>query len=119
MALVGIARRVESIGYDILTVPDHFPKGLAPFSALATVAGATERLRVGTFVVCNDSRHPVVLAKEAATLDLLSSGRIELGVGAGWLKDEYDAADISFERAGPDRADRRGDRADPDAARAR
>lgn len=94
--LIAAARRAEALGYDVLTVPDHFPFGLAPFSALTAVAMATERLRVGTFVAANDFRHPAVLAKEAATLDLLSGGRFELGVGAGWLRSEYDQAGLPF-----------------------
>ncbi|CAA9575031.1 MAG: hypothetical protein AVDCRST_MAG59-3993 [uncultured Thermomicrobiales bacterium] len=98
--LVATARRAETLGFDVLTVPDHFPFGLAPFPALATVAAATERLRVGTFVAANDFRHPVVLAKEAATLDLLSGGRLELGVGAGWMRSEYEAAGFPFDRPG-------------------
>jgi len=98
--LVVTARRAEALGFDVLTVPDHLPFGLAPFSALATVAAATERLRVGTFVAANDFRHPVVLAKEAATLDVLSGGRFELGLGAGWLRSEYDQAGFAFEPAG-------------------
>ena len=98
--LVALARRAEALGFAVLTVPDHFPFGLAPFSALATVAAATERLRVGTFVAANDFRHPVVLAKEAATLDLLSGGRLELGIGAGWMRSEYEAAGFPFDRPG-------------------
>ncbi len=92
--------RVESLGYDTLLVADHFPRGLGPFAALATAAAITDRLRVGTFVLANDFRHPAVLAKEAATLDLLSDGRLEVGIGAGWLRSEYDAAGIPFDRAG-------------------
>jgi len=98
--LVSLAQRAEEIGFAVLTVPDHFPSGLAPFSALATVAASTERLRVGTFVAANDFRHPAVLAKEAATLDLLSGGRFELGVGAGWMRTEYEAVGLPFDRAG-------------------
>ena len=97
---MGLARRAEALEFDVLTVPDHLPFGLAPFSALATVAASTERLRVGTFVAANDFRHPVVLAKEAATLDLLSGGRLELGIGAGWLRSEYEAAGFPFDRPG-------------------
>jgi alkanesulfonate monooxygenase SsuD/methylene tetrahydromethanopterin reductase-like flavin-dependent oxidoreductase (luciferase family) len=82
---VETARRAEQIGYSTLLMSDHFPFQLAPFSALAAAAAATSSLRVGTLVAANDFRHPLVLAKEAATLDLLSGGRFELGIGAGWL----------------------------------
>jgi probable F420-dependent oxidoreductase len=92
--------RVEELGYDILHVADHFPRGLGAFSALATAAAITERIRVGPFVLANDFRHPAVLAKETATLDLLSDGRLEVGVGAGWLRSEYEATGIPFDRAG-------------------
>jgi probable F420-dependent oxidoreductase len=77
------ARRVEALGYATLVVPDNVQYTLAPFSALATAAAATRTLRVGTDVFANDYRNPVMLAKEAATLDLLSGGRFELGIGAG------------------------------------
>ncbi|MEZ4564149.1 MAG: TIGR03621 family F420-dependent LLM class oxidoreductase [Thermomicrobiales bacterium] len=93
-------RRVEALGYDTLAVADHFPRGLGPFAALATAAAVTERVRVGAFVFANDFRHPAVLAKEAATLDLLSDGRLEMGIGAGWLRSEYEATGIPFDRAG-------------------
>jgi probable F420-dependent oxidoreductase len=81
-------------------VADHFPRGLGAFAALATAAAITERIRVGTFVLANDFRHPAMLAKEAATLDLLSDGRFEVGIGAGWLRSEYEATGIPFDRAG-------------------
>jgi probable F420-dependent oxidoreductase len=77
------ARRVESLGYTTLVVPDGLNYTLAPLPALAAAAGATRSLRIGTYVLVNDFRHPVLLAKEAATLDLLSGGRFELGIGAG------------------------------------
>src|SRR6267143_4238634 len=86
--LIETARRAEAAGFATFLLRDHFiqePFGhqLAPLAALATVAAATERLRVGSLVLCNDYRHPVLLAKEVATLDLLSAGRFELGLGAG------------------------------------
>ncbi|MFZ0214812.1 MAG: TIGR03621 family F420-dependent LLM class oxidoreductase, partial [Candidatus Dormiibacterota bacterium] len=77
------ARRVESLGYATLVVPDGLRYTLAPLPALAAAAAATRTLRVGTYVLANDFRNPVLLAKEAATLDLLSDGRFELGIGAG------------------------------------
>lgn len=90
------ARRVEQLGYSILVVPDHFRDHLAPVPALTAAALATTRLRVGSLVFSNDFRHPAVLAKDAATIDVLSGGRFELGLGAGWLRAEYDQAGIPF-----------------------
>ncbi len=103
--LIGTARMAEEMGYATYLMRDHFiepPFGhqLAPLSALATVAAVTERLRIGTLVIANDYRPPVLLAKEAATLDLLSGGRFELGIGTGFLKAEYDQAGISFDPPG-------------------
>ncbi|HLG69279.1 MAG TPA: TIGR03621 family F420-dependent LLM class oxidoreductase [Chloroflexota bacterium] len=77
------ARRIESLGFDTMAVPDTLQHSPAPFPALAAAAAATRTLRVGTYVLANDSRHPVMLAKEAATLDFVSGGRFELGIGAG------------------------------------
>lgn len=77
------ARRVESLGYSTLVVPDNLRYTLAPLPALVAAAGATRTLRLGTYVLANDLRNPVLLAKDAATLDLLSGGRLELGLGAG------------------------------------
>jgi probable F420-dependent oxidoreductase len=77
------ARRVEALGYSTLVVPDGLRFSLAPLPALAAAAAATRTLRLGTYVLDNDYRHPVLLAKEAATLDVLSGGRFELGIGAG------------------------------------
>src|SRR5215217_5642105 len=100
--LLDTAHRAEALGYSTLLLRDHFmpePFGdqLAPLVALMAVAGATRTLRVGSLVLNNDYRHPVVLAKEAATLDLLSEGRFELGIGAGWLRDEYEQAGMPFD----------------------
>lgn len=91
------ARRIEDLGYSTMLVPDHLGDQLAPLPAITAGAAATTTLRVGTFVLDNDYRHPVLLAKEAATIDLLSGGRLELGLGAGWRKGEYDAAGIPFD----------------------
>jgi len=99
-AWVERVRRIEQLGYSIVHVPDHFRDQLAPVPALAAAAMATTRLRVGSLVFSNDFRHPVVLAKEAATLDVLSGGRFELGLGSGWLREEYDQAGISFDAPG-------------------
>jgi probable F420-dependent oxidoreductase len=77
------AHRAESLGYATLVIPDNLRYTLAPLPALAMVAAATRTLRIGTYVLANDLRHPVLLAKDVATLDLLSGGRFELGLGAG------------------------------------
>ena len=100
-----LARKVEDLGYSTLTAADHFHDSLAPIPALMAAADATTRLRVGTMVLANDYRHPVVLAKEAATLDLLTAGRFELGIGAGWMATEYEAAGIPLDPPG-ERVDR-------------
>jgi probable F420-dependent oxidoreductase len=84
------ARRVESLGYTTLVVPDNVEHTLAPMPALAVAAAVTRTLRVGTYVVANDYRNPVMLAKEAASLDFLSGGRLELGMGAGRPNAEAD-----------------------------
>jgi probable F420-dependent oxidoreductase len=95
------ARQWEDLGYSTLFVPDHFvDHPLAPIPAMAMVAEATERLRIGSLVLGNDYKHPVVLAREAATLDLLSDGRLELGVGAGWMTVDYEKAGIPLQPAG-------------------
>lgn len=94
------ARRAEDLGYSALTVADHFGDGLGPVAALMAAADATETLRIGALVFCNDFRHPAVLAQEAATLDLLSSGRFDLGLGAGWLEGDYTRSGIRLERPG-------------------
>lgn len=103
--LIETARAAEAAGYATFLLRDHlvaepFGAQLAPLTALATAAAATTTLRVGTMVLANDFRHPAVLAKEAATLDLLSGGRFERGIGAGWLREEYARASISFDPAG-------------------
>ncbi len=95
-----LARKVEDLGWSTLTVADHFDDQLAPMPALMAAAAATTSLRVGTMVLANDYRHPVVLAKEAATLDVLTAGRFELGIGAGWMTTDYEGAGIALERPG-------------------
>ena len=94
------ARAVESMGYSVLYMPDHFGHQLAPIAALMAAADATTTLRIGSLVFDNDYRHPVVLAKEAATLDLLSEGRLELGMGAGWMVSDYEESGIPYDPAG-------------------
>jgi probable F420-dependent oxidoreductase len=91
------ARKVEDLGYAALLMPDHFGDQLAPMPALAAVAAATTTLRLGSLVFGNDYRHPFVLAKEAATLDLLSEGRLELSLGAGWMKADYEEAGLTYD----------------------
>ncbi|HLI71153.1 MAG TPA: LLM class F420-dependent oxidoreductase [Ktedonobacteraceae bacterium] len=97
---IDLARQVEDLGYSTLLIPDHLGEQLSPIPALLLAADATTTLRVGSLVFDNDFRHPAVLAKEAATLDVLSEGRLELGLGAGWLKSEYDRAGMPFDRPG-------------------
>jgi probable F420-dependent oxidoreductase len=94
------ARQVEALGYSTLFVPDHFGDQLAPITALAVAAEATTTLRVGALVFDNDYRHPVTLATETATLDLLSGGRVELGLGAGWMRTDYEQSGIAYDPPG-------------------
>ena len=100
-----LARRVEAIGYDVLVMPDHLGHQLSPFAALAAAAAATTRLRIGCFVFANDYRHPLILAREAATLDLLSNGRFEMGMGAGWMASDYRELGMNYDPP-PRRVDR-------------
>jgi probable F420-dependent oxidoreductase len=95
-----LARRLEDEGWSALTVADHLDDGLAPIPALVAAADATRTLTVGSMVLANDYRHPVVLAKEAATLDVLSGGRFELGLGAGWTTADYEMAGFALDRPG-------------------
>ena len=107
------ARKVQDLGYSTLFLADHYlgpgpaqraartpRQDLAPIAAMATAAAVTETLRIGCRVFCIDYHVPAVLAKEAATLDLLSDGRLELGIGAGWSGDEYAAMGLAFDRPG-------------------
>jgi probable F420-dependent oxidoreductase len=95
------ARQAEAFGYSTLYVPDHFvDHPLAPIPALATAAAVTTTLRVGPLVLGNDYKHPVVLAREAATIDLLSDGRLEMGIGAGWMTADYEKAGMPLDRPG-------------------
>jgi len=93
---VELARRAEDTGFDLLVTADHLG-GPAPLVALAVAAEATERLRLGTMVLNNDFYHPSLLARDAATLDLLSDGRLELGLGAGHAWPEYERAGLVFD----------------------
>ena len=92
------ARRAEAIGYHALVVPDHLIPQLSPVPAMAWIAAATERLRIAAFVFNNDLRHPAVLAQDLASLDVLSGGRLDVAIGAGWNKPEYDAIGLAFDR---------------------
>src|SRR3974390_268309 len=94
------ARKIEDLGFSTLLMPDHFEDQYAPVPALMAAADATTTLRVGTLVFDNDYKHPVVLAKEAATLDVLSGGRLEFGIGAGWMTSDYDQAGMVYDAPG-------------------
>ena len=94
------ARKIEELGYNALTVPDHLSDLFAPMPAVLSAAEATKHLRVGTNVLNNDLRHPVLVAREAATVDLLTDGRLQLGLGAGSLRSEYDQAGLGFDPGG-------------------
>jgi probable F420-dependent oxidoreductase len=91
------ARRAEDLGYATLLVADHVGSLLSPMAAMVSAADATRTLRVGTNVLNNDLRNPLILGQEAATVDLLTDGRLELGLGAGYMASEYAEAGITFE----------------------
>ncbi len=97
--LAAEARRAEAMGFTALVVPDHLIEQLSPIPALATIAAATEHLRIGAFVHNNDLRHPAVLAQDLASLDVLSGGRLDIAIGAGWNRPEYDAIGLAFDPA--------------------
>ncbi len=94
------ARRIEELGYASLLVVDRLPGPLAPLTALAMAAAATTSLHVGSYVFCNDYRHPALLAKEIATLDLLSNGRCEPGLGTGVGETDFQQLGLIFDRPG-------------------
>ena len=96
----GFARRAESLGYAALYVTDHLGRGLSPIAAMASAAAVTTTIRLGSYVFANDFRHPLILAREAATLDRLSGGRLELGLGAGWMRSDYRQLGFSYDRPG-------------------
>ena len=98
--LTSLARKAEAVGCSTFVLPDHLIGQYAALPPLAVIAAATQRLRVGTFVLNACLRHPAVLAQDLATLDALSGGRLEIGLGAGWNKPEHDAIGIPFEPAG-------------------
>jgi probable F420-dependent oxidoreductase len=92
------ARRAEQLGYHGVVVPDHLVGQLSPVVAMATVAAVTDYLHVSAFVLNNDLRHPAVLAQDLASIDVLSGGRLDVAIGAGWNKPEYDAIGLPFDR---------------------
>ena len=91
------AREAESLGYSTMFVPDHFDEGIGPFTAMATAAAATTTLNVGALVLDCDFRHPTGVARELASIDLLSEGRLEVGLGAGWKRLDYDHSGIPMD----------------------
>ena len=95
--LTETARRAEAIGIDTLVVPDHLIEQLAPMATMAAIAAVSDRLRIAAFVLNNDLRHPAVLAQELASLDVLSEGRLDVAIGAGWNRAEYEAIGVSFD----------------------
>jgi probable F420-dependent oxidoreductase len=97
--LTALARRAEAVGCSGFVIPDHLMTQYAPIPVLTAVAAATERLRIGTFVFNINLRHPAVLAQDLATLDVLSDGRLDIGLGAGWNRPEHDAIGIPFDPA--------------------
>ncbi|CAB4535477.1 unannotated protein [freshwater metagenome] len=97
---VELAKSTEDNGFSTLTMPDHFTDQLAPVPALMSAADATSKLRIGALVWDNDYKHPVVLAKELATMDLLSDGRLEIGIGAGWMATDYEQSGMVYDKPG-------------------
>ena len=91
------AKKLEDLGYSTLFMPDNFGNELAPMPAIAMAAAHSTTLKIGALVFDNDYKHPAILAKESATIDLLSDGRLELGIGAGWMKTDYDALGLDYD----------------------
>src|SRR5579864_1441792 len=98
--LIGLAVRAEEAGFDVFTVPDHIRTYYGPLASAMALLSATTKLRIQTRVLANDFRHPAVLTKELASIDQLSGGRLEIGIGAGWKRDDYVSAGLQFDRAG-------------------
>ncbi|MBO0778860.1 MAG: TIGR03621 family F420-dependent LLM class oxidoreductase [Ktedonobacteraceae bacterium] len=99
-AWIALAQRIEKLGYSSLQVPDVLGTPLSTITALTAAASVTTKLRVGSFVFVNDYRHPALLAREIASLDRLSDGRVELGLGAGNWPNDFQQLGIPFDRAG-------------------
>jgi probable F420-dependent oxidoreductase len=97
--LAATAKQAEGMGFSSIALNDHFNSAAAPMLGLQAMAAATSQIRIATSVLNQDLRHPAVLAKEAATLDVLSGGRLELGLGAGWVRADYDESGIGFDTA--------------------
>jgi probable F420-dependent oxidoreductase len=97
---VAFAQRAEELGYAALYLTDHLNRQLAPTAGLAAAAAVTRTLRIGPYVFANDFRHPLLVAREAATLDRLSGGRLDLGLGAGWNVSDYRQLGIPYDRPG-------------------
>ncbi|MGH8862962.1 MAG: TIGR03621 family F420-dependent LLM class oxidoreductase [Jatrophihabitantaceae bacterium] len=95
--LAARARRAEQMGYHAVVIPDHLVGQLSPVVAMSSVAAATSALRISAFVMNNDLRHPAVLAQDLASIDVLSGGRVDIAIGAGWNKPEYDAIGMAFD----------------------
>ena len=95
--LAALARRSEGLGYHALVIPDHLMGQLSPIVGMTAIAAATTTLRVSAFVLNNDLRHPAVLAQDLAAIDVQSGGRLDIAIGAGWNKREYDAIGIPFD----------------------
>lgn len=91
------ARMAEGFGYSTLYVTDHFDAQFGPLVAATVAAEATTTLRVGTLVLNNDLRNPVVLAREVASLGLAAEGRVDVGLGAGWLRSDYEEAGVQYD----------------------
>jgi probable F420-dependent oxidoreductase len=99
-SFIDAVRQAEDLGYHVVSVADHLDDQFATTPALMAAADATSTIRLASVVYAVDYHHPVVLAKEAATLDLLSDGRLELGLGAGWMTTDYEQAGIVLDRPG-------------------
>ena len=100
MSWLDSARYAEDQGYSSILIPDHFHHQYGPMTALAGAAAVTTELKVGALVFGNDYRHPVILAKEMATLDQISEGRCEFGLGAGWMRTDYEQTGMAYDRPG-------------------
>ena len=98
--LITTAQRAEELGFKSITVPDHLDDQPAPLIALTAIAAATSTIKLLPLVLANDYRHPVVLAKELATLDAFSGGRLEVGLGAGWMNSDYELSGIQLDSPG-------------------
>jgi probable F420-dependent oxidoreductase len=100
-----LVRRAEALGYQTMLMPDHLGRQLSLSVALAAAAAVTSSVRIGSLVYANDYRHPLILAREAATLDQISNGRLEFGIGAGWKTSDYRQLGMAYDRPG-ERIDR-------------